>query len=314
MLKKKQQDKIRLFCEGNYKYFKDIPCKYYIPSDRACRLLREREKLIEPKKKVAWDQKTEEFWAECRVNSDELIYRAVNRYLFVFKKRYYYIPIDEHEDIDFAAIAGRLKKQTLKKDTLISWIAYVNITVFRAVREYLYLKYLIPKKRSCGNCRFFPELPPYICASTGEKRKKTDPPCECYAWKLPPVVTPEPINEETDIPDPLSGDKEEEFGDEVLSCITDLLIERFKAQAPGSKKREVCKRQYEIFIAFLHELSEIEPESDLNEMIKQRTEIIKKLAAIFRVDEKTVRRDIQEVREFLKEKMSLCFEKSFLSK
>jgi len=41
--------------------------------------------------------------------------------------------------------------------------------------------------------------------------------------------------------------------------------------------------------------------------------MIKKLANDFGVDEKTVRRDIQEVREFLKEKMSLCFEKSFLS-
>ncbi|OQX05217.1 MAG: hypothetical protein BWK80_52510 [Desulfobacteraceae bacterium IS3] len=299
MPEKKRQDKIRLFCEGKYESFQNIPCRYYIRSDRACRLLRA--------------QKTEAFWKKCRVNSIELIYRAVNRYLFIFKKRYYYIPIDEHEDIDFAAIIGRLKKQTLKKDTLISWIAYVNITAFREVRHYLHAKYAIPEKRTCGSCIAFPGSPPYICTLKGEERKKTDLPCESYAWKPPLVVTPGVINEETDIPDPSSENKEEEFGDEVLSCITDLLIERFKAHAPGSKKREVCKRQYEIFVAFLHELSEIEPASDLKDMIKQRPDMIKKLANDFGVDEKTVRRDIQEVREFLKEKMSLCFEKSFLS-
>jgi len=297
MSEKKWQDRIWLFCEGEYKDFEGIPCRYYIRSDRACQLLRA--------------QKTEKFWKKCRLNSVEVIYRAVNRYLIVFKKKYHKLPIDEHEDIDFAEIIGHLKKQTLKKDTLISWISYVNTTVFRAVRHYLYIKYGIAEKRACGNCTAFPESPPYICASKGEKKKKTDPPCESYKLKLPSIIIAVSLNEKIDIPDPSSENKEEEFGNDQMSCIIDLLIARMKQEAPKSKKREVCKRQYELFVAFLHELSEIEPEADLKDMIKQRADMIKKLAQKFKFDEKTVRRDIQDIREFLKEKMSLCLKKGF---
>ncbi len=299
MSEKKWQDKIRLFCEGEYKDFEGIPCRYYIRSDRACQLLRA--------------QKAEKFWKKCRLNSIELICRASDRYFLCFKKKYYAIAIDEHEDIDFAAIVGHLKKQTLKKDSLISWIAYVNTLVFRAVIDFLHKKYGIPKKRRCGNCRFFPGSSPYICTSKGEKKKKGDFPCENYAWKPPSVITPEPIDDETETPASESENKDDP-GNEMLSCIIALLIARVKEEAPGSKKREVCKRQYEIFVAFLHKLSEIEPESDLNDIIRQRSDIIKQIFKIFKVDEKTVRRDIQDIREFLKEKMSLCVEKGFFFK
>jgi len=294
MTVKKEHDLVRLFCEGGNKVFKNIPCEHYISSDRACRLLRQR--------------KTKQFWKRCRLDVLEWICKAADKYLVMYKNKYPGLPIDEKEYLDFSSLIDRLRKQRLEKDTLISWISYVNTAVYRSVRDIMNKIYKIPTRRRCGNCKYFPESWPYICAENGEERKKGDAPCEAYSWEPPPVVIPKSIDEDiTPAPTP------ETFlrGEDMLPRIIAMLIERVRDEKQGSKKRDVCKRQYEIFSGLLHEFSKIEPECDVDELIALRSEAIDRLAEKYGVSRKTVMRDIEEILKFLEEKMSLSFKNGF---
>lgn len=297
MAEKKEYDLIRRFCEGGYKDFKNIPCKYYMSSDRACHLLRQG--------------KSKRFWDQCRLNTLEWIYKAADKYLAVFKKRYPMLHIDEKEDADFACIADRLKKQTIKKDTLISWVGYVNTAVYREIRDFLHKVYKIPKIRRCGNCKYLPLSRPYICSEKGEERKKSDAPCEAYSWEPPPEMMPAPIDDEIipdfNTPEILLAEKKEN----LLFRIVEMLMDRIEDENPGSKKRDIYKRQYEVFADVLHELSKIEPDVEENELIRQRSAAIDRAAEKQKVSRKTIMGDIEDIRKFLEKKMSLFFKNGF---
>jgi len=225
-----------------------------------------------------------------------MLYRVSVKYLKMFQQRHPSLPIDEGTDIDFRQIMERLKKIKLHGYSLIIWKGYINKVAYNAARNVLVKAGLLPKDRRCGTCRYLPWSKPYICLKKKEERKKSDPPCDEYCWE---AVIPDPIPDDETLasmtnPETLLVEKEE---GPLLSFIIKMLKERIEDAAPGSKNGEIYERQYDVFVSLMHSLSNNIP----------RTDVVEEIAEKYRIDKRTVQRDIREIREFLKKKNVLNF-------
>ena len=292
MPEKKQNDVIRFFCEGEDEQFRQISCKYYTHNpEKECNILKQYKISV--------------FWDKCRENSFEILYHAVNKHLQRFKEQYE--GVDDQENIDFKGMITRLKKQRLRYGfNLFVWHSYVSRACYRELKNLLIRRGQIPSRRKCGNCKYFPEVKPYICPITKKKRKKTAEPCEEYGWKFSMPMT-QTYNDRIDHPEgsekiPIFAERMgftndqqpfSTFADDRVSDMMGILKERVKAE-PRRKKRERYERQYDIFVNFLDMLSK-----DIS-----KKEAIRSFARKWRISEKTIQRDIREFRKFLKEKMS----------
>ncbi|MDM8523689.1 hypothetical protein QUF80_09985 [Desulfococcaceae bacterium HSG8] len=286
MSERKQNDLIRSFCEGAGRRFGRLPCEHYDHSDRHCRLLEKQE--------------MSEFWEKCRLNTLKILHKYALGYLENFIKEWNF-PIEKAEniraeDIDFKSVMTRLKKKKLTQGyTLAVWLAYVKTTIYREIKRNLARQGMIPREVRCGSCRYLSGSAPYICSKKGEPRKKTDGDnCEDYCFDI--VITESGI-EEKDIP-PVAEtpetllEEKEKRRNPLSSVIKDALSTRIREAKPGTRKREIYKRQCEIFIELLHLISEGMPKKEAE----------KALAGEYNINERTIRRDIADIREFLKKK------------
>jgi len=285
-----KNDMIRSVCGSANKYFKGISCRYYGASDAQCLLLREK--------------KMQEFWEKCRVSPFETLYHATNACLRKFKNKYSKLDIDDKEDIDFESIINRLKTYGLKTGfTLDDWLKYMNKTVYQEIRGIFVRRRLIPRGIKCGTCRYLPKAAPYICPKNGETRKKSDDVCEDYTQDISTFISIDVI-ENNDNPQAQRLMYEiSRVRNENITCLPEekdrvsdmkeMLRNRAEKAMPGTKQHERYERQYEVFINLMNLLSEDIPAAELTTIIAVRCGM----------NIKTVRRDIEEIRYFLK-KMS----------
>ena len=166
----------------------------------------------------------------------------------------------------------------------------------------------IQDKKSCATCDNLSRKT-FYCYRRSEKRKKTDATCEFYSQNISAdfiSLNDEPVsgnngpntqfadrlfyeieraNEELlDSPEEQLADRDE------LLFIRSALQERIDTAAAGSKRREMYERQYRLFFNFVLKLSDDIPEEDA----------LKDVAEESQLKTWTVKRDIKDVREFLK--------------
>jgi hypothetical protein len=270
--------------------------------DKQCRLLKQHH--------------FHQFWEQCR-GAYFLFYDMVRVWHTKFHTWYPGLPIDEAEDFDFPGVVRRLQQQHIQTDNLAAWYKYVNKTVYLEIKKRLIQRGLVPEKKNCGSCRFLSDLRPYFCANIEETRKKTDPPCENYSPRIayfrsldedsshqpgealhrsdrllleminkvsPVISTPESI-----------AIMEEEQAQPALTIITAMLAKRPEGEKIGSKRRKRYMRHYTVFTNILGLLSQGFPKEDA----------VKRLAEKFAVNEKTIRRDIDEIKTFLRKQQVL---------
>ncbi len=303
MIGNKRGDLIESICGGAGRKFNGKPCRYYVQiPTKQCQLLKAR--------------KMDVFWEQCR-GAYLIFYDTVQVLSKMFKVRYPGLPIDEAEDFDFEGVIRRLQQQDIPLENLTVWRKYVNKTVYLEIKKALSKRGLVPEKKNCGSCKYLSPSKPYICTKTGHPRKKTDPPCETYGpdiayflsidEKTSPgdgsnhqrsdrllleMITVK--NQEPNTPETLIIAKEEQKRS-ALSMIIAMLAQRPGHKESGSKKRKKYARHYEVFINLVHLLAKGVP----------RESVIKHLAKRFTVNEKTIRRDIIEIRNFLREQHAL---------
>jgi hypothetical protein len=166
----------------------------------------------------------------------------------------------------------------------------------------------VPERESCASCENLSRKS-FYCYRRSEKRKKTDATCEFYSQNISAdfvSLNDEPMSgndgPNTQFADRLFYEIEcvnEEHSDspeaqlasrDELFFIRNVLQERIDTAAIGSKKREMYERQYQIFFSFVLKLSDDIPEEDA----------LKDVAEESHLKTWTVKRDIKDVREFLK--------------
>ncbi|MCP4107179.1 MAG: hypothetical protein GY749_16835 [Desulfobacteraceae bacterium] len=292
MTEQKQNNLTRSVCGGTNERFRGNPCKYYDFSSGQCLLLME--------------QKMDEFWKKCRCKKFEMLYEATTSYLKKFKQKYANLPVDDMEEIDFKEIISRLKNLRLKEEFNINgWRKYMNKTIYREVKGILVKKGLIPRETKCGTCKFLPGSKPYVCQKKGETRKKTGEICEQYAQKIDVFISingsesnddqyrdnlifeiSKSIHENVKTPETIL-EKEQEKN--RLSIIKEILDKRIEKAKPGKMKQKY-ERQYDVFINLFNLLSEGIPKEESQKLLADKNG----------VNIRTIRRDIVEIMEFLK--------------
>ncbi len=164
-----------------------------------------------------------------------------------------------------------------------------------------------PKLETCQNCEHLSRKT-YFCYARGEKRNKTDEVCERYRQDISAdfvsLDDDRPNSEgassqyidhllyEIDQANDFSSDNPQTalLPQDELETLQRLLQERIESVPLGTKKHDVYERQYQLFMTLLFKLYDDMPEE----------EAMKSVAREHDVREWTVKRDIKEVREFLK--------------
>ncbi len=166
----------------------------------------------------------------------------------------------------------------------------------------------LPETKTCLTCELLSRKA-YFCYHHAEKRNKTDTVCENYSQEI--AVDFIPLH---NVPTNSSGIEHPQYLDRLLYEISltnersldnpeaqlvpqdelmriqDELQTRIESASGGSKKREMYERQYHLFTLLLGKLYEDISEDDA----------VKSLAQEYHLKEWTVKRDIKDVREFLK--------------
>jgi len=296
-------------CEGKSARFDGQACQYC--DKRQCRLLR--------------DHRMEEFWKDCRAAWD-IFYTRVRVCLEELQTSYSVAIVDEGEAFDFQGVSERLKNQHVNTPNLAAWSAIVKTTVYREISRRFQYDGRIPEKRQCGTCKHVPESPPYFCTKKEEIRKKTAPPCEEYSPVIPdfiPIHAPLAPQDDKDNPsnarlqleiynaaqtarNEFSATPEsiliekERLQESPLFTMHELLRQRINQQKPGSKRRQIYARQYEILIM----LQQLMCEKKMSEKAAKKAVLEAFVFDGKRINEKQLERDLAKIRDFLKGKMS----------
>ena len=164
-----------------------------------------------------------------------------------------------------------------------------------------------PETEACQNCENLSRKT-YFCYARAEKRNKTDEICEHYSQDISAdfvsLDDDRPNSEgansqyvdhllyEISQEDEYSSDNPEAslLPQDELETLRRLLQERIESAPAGTKKHEMYERQYQLFMIVLFKLYDDMPEEDA----------IKSVAQEYDVKEWTVKRDMKDVREFLK--------------
>jgi hypothetical protein len=297
MVAKKRIQFIDTQCGTQNPHYRGKACLEYNQFSQECRLLRtqQAEKL--------WD-KTQKGEPVCRC-AFEIFYTTVNTCNAELRRQYCDLPVDEAEDLNFDDLIRRAKMLRLEKGvTLVVWRKYVSKIAYREIKKILVKQGLLPEKKKCGSCKYLPKFKPYICSQREETRKRTDTVCDTYNPSIGLFLS---IDDDHDQTDPgerrkidqiqlemLKAENEQAQATEEINFRTELdrlLRERADSQPYGSVKRKICRRQYDVFISIMALLSEGIPKEEVEQTLAKRHRL---------KDARTIRRDLEEIRKFLK--------------
>ncbi|MDM8524954.1 hypothetical protein QUF80_16410 [Desulfococcaceae bacterium HSG8] len=275
-----KNDLIALFCKGEGKRFRGERCEHYEIFTDECRLLR--------------DRKMKDVFEKGRCEPCVMVERAVKWNFYRYKDR-----VNPEEYTEVWEICEAIKKHTLHIPKLPVLIGYINRSVYtEAIRILIEIGILV--RGICDNCVHLSLSKVYVCTRAyvlvdgkeienplyDKKRNPSDKACkdgfEPYDFKS---------LDTDDIDPPAVTDPGEEFL--IIESMKKLLVLRTD-RAKDETTKKIYERQYVIFCRFVNLVREGHSDK------KALKAIAKKLG----VSVKTVERDMEEVRKFLKKEMS----------
>lgn len=274
-------------CRGSHPG-SDNPCPYFLAFSSECRVLRD-----EPMGAV---------FGQRRCRPEVMVETAVRHFLNGYSDRVDPSDFEEYLNSLPVFVMDQIQEVHLTKEyTIYALKAYINRTAYNRVVNTLQKDGILPQ-RTCGDCLHLSRSgPPYHCQRTtieieysGEEtpnllyetpRKPSQRACS-HGFEPYYLVDGPPEGEEVVNPG----------SDAVLKDLLETwyrcLEERIEQEAAGSKRREVCERQYLFFCNLVHYL----------EQGYSRTEAIRAIKALYGCNKKVLSRDFQEMREYLAKK------------
>jgi len=274
-------DLIALFCKGDGTRFKRIRCEYYEVFTGECKLLKK--------------DNMEDIFEKGRCEPGTMAENAVKRNLYLYRD---HINPKEHLKTITWEASEILKKKKLRTPILPVLIGYINKTAYTEVIRTLIEIGILPKGE-CGECVYLSLSKPYTCQRAyiikdgeklenplyGEKRNPSDRACKegFEPYEFDDV-------DDGEFPDIQEGPEDSFL---IVESMKKLLIQRAEKTKDENTKKKY-ERQYVIFCRFATLVQEGYSEEEALNIIAEK---IGKSG-------KTVERDMAEIREFLKTKMS----------
>lgn len=273
---------IDTICGERGEIFGRMACEYYERTEkRRCRMLRE--------------QGMDEFEKQCR-----LFYIIIDICHEKFQAVYPGLPISN--DVAYYEVIQRIKARQPDFEDPAAWYAYIKRTAYQEIKKKTVKQGLLPDKHRCGSCKHFPRVKPDPCPKSGKIPKKTDLPCEEYMLDIgyPISIDENWQNDDTHLSayhlllEILEAHNNAMKASELLSEIETQLTEWAKEAAPNSKERRIRKVYRYLVERFFDDTAGKTPKQLL-------VEVVKELAKEFDKNEKTIRRDIEAMRNFSRE-------------
>ncbi len=337
MASTKEPDLIESICEGKGLRFHGEPCEFYTFWEKICALLKQHklEKFWDDGRcayiilqiiEEACMKTLHEFYEGLPLD-DALDYdmqAVVGRlrhlelesgFNLAVWHRYVYTTVYREIRKQLSFLPDKKHCGTCKHISQSSAYVCLDRNEIRDDTEYVCEKYRfktslleVPEKESCASCGKLSRKS-FYCYRKSEKRNKTDVTCEFYSQNISAdfvSLNDEPIRQNdgpnTQFADRLfyeieraneegldSPEEQLVYQDELM-FIRHALQERIEKAPSGSKKHEMYERQYQLFFSFVLKLYDEIPEEDA----------LKDVAEESQLKEWTVKRDIKDVREFLK--------------
>jgi hypothetical protein len=262
----------RLICMGLGRRFEETACEHFSRGTGECALLNggRMTDLVE-NSRCTW----------------EMMEHALLRFE---KKRI----CDDGADIRFDDLFRRFKLADIHDSRPTGWFRYVERAVMRACLEILRKRGAF-RRESCGNCEHFTQSYPHVCVQSGIPKRKTDERCEHYS-----PVARGPVQDRSGSAPEFKNRQDADPWDSVNAIIdADALNRELRKRAtsskPQSKERERHQRQYEVFVHLLHSFR-----AGLSQ-----DEALARTQEQSGMSRKTLLRDMDDIRQFFAEKMSV---------
>lgn len=218
------------------------------------------------------------FWTTCR-----LLYETLARCNRAFVQLYPGLPIDEAEDLDLSRIVQRIAQQDVTFESPAAWYAYLKKTMYLELRGQLVKRGLLPEKKRCGTCQYLLKAErPYLCQKHNQPRQKTAAVCADYCPEIPQFET----FEEWHVP---ARTEPAPQNDNIFESIRACFRRRIAQETIGSKARQRFERQRDVFLVVWQYLADG----------YSKEEALRHLTAQWQVHAKTIRRDLDDIQEFL---------------
>jgi hypothetical protein len=206
--------------------------------------------------------------------------------------------LDEREDLDLEKIFGRLERYCLDRTLNIDqWFGLVGLKFRAATIEIARRRGLISPVDNCGTCSYLSISKPLRCLISGESRAKGDQVCEDY---LPVRVVFKQVTDERQIEAFTEKESILKAADNERQDVDRLFVENIEfelrnralKERQNSQKRAIYTRQYNLFVGLRHALKTIDSVAEALEILARQLD----------VSVRAIRRDIQEIRNFLRQK------------
>ena len=266
--------------EGRPSLFEGRPCENYSKPPPQCSLLRERaiERLCE---------------------TGRCIFAMVGFVQEKLAERFDHL--DGRVDIDLGPLLDRLKRVIWNDSSNpAGWLVYVKTTIQRATVRALARQRLMPEDRTCETCVHLPNSNPRVCQVSGDTKNVSDRACDNYRFL--PITIGAGLGDDSDYS---SDESEPKFAPEAIKTSEEAqksvdarmdveslrlaLAERVETAKQGTKQRAKFARQYELFLNLLHLAGEGYSDKEAFRIVSIQ----------MGVGQRTVRRDLTDIREFL---------------
>ncbi len=209
--------------------------------------------------------------------------------------------LDGREDIDLKLLRDRLSRVVWKgSSNPAGWLMYVKTAFQRATVRALAKQRLIPEEKNCGTCVHLSKSNPRECQVCGEIKKARDRACDHYHF-LPTTIAAgsgdvlDNLGEESEakfVPAAIERSEEAQRGVDAIMDVESLkvaLAERVEKEKQGTRRRLKAARQYELFLNLWRLAGEVNEDEKVYRIVSNQ----------MGVGQRTVRRDLAEIREFL---------------
>jgi hypothetical protein len=267
-------------CGGSDEMFEKIACEHYTRDPSQCELLNEGRiaTLCEQ--------------GRCTFAIIGIVQKTLSRQFPDL--------LDEREDFDLQKFTDQLKQMAWNGSRIPSrWLSYLSTAIRRLSITLLVRMRVAPDEKRCGTCANLPRWKPYTCQISGDEKRRTHPACDDYRFPGRTILRePHGVGDEDERGgSPFDGpaaEKSEAFQQTVdskmdVESLRRELAKRAAAKDLGKRKRAAFVRQYDLVVRLHRLLGEVH--SDKN--------IFRILAQEMSVCERTIRRDLAEIRRFL---------------
>jgi len=270
----------QLTCEGCAPIFKERPCENYSKPPPQCLLLKERAitRLCE---------------------AGRCIFAMIG---FVQEKlAEQFDHLDGREDIDLKLLRDRLSRVVWEgSSSPAGWLMCVKKAIQNATVRALARQRLMPEEKNCGTCVHLSKSNPRVCQVSGDIKNTRDRACEDYQF-LPITIAAGSENDSDElgeeagakfVPAAIERSEEAQRGVDAIMDVESLkvaLAERVEKEKQGTRRRLKAARQYELFLNLWRLAGEVNEDEKVYRIVSNQ----------MGVGQRTVRRDLAEIREFL---------------